>query len=66
MNMQPTIRDIEQAHLLAAGLVLKDPAFGPVFARLEEELQSAKDMDAESDPVKRARALLAANEGAGA
>ena len=56
-HQRVTVADIERAHLRAAGLVLRDPAFAPVFARLEEELQAASGVGAASDPVKRGRAV---------
>ncbi|MCF2872884.1 hypothetical protein L0664_17590 [Octadecabacter sp. G9-8] len=50
---------IEAALLKVAMLVARDPAFAPVFERLEAELTKAKDAELGAlDVQRRARALL--------
>ena len=51
---------IEAALLKIAGLVAEDPAFAPVFERLEAELAAAVKKEKRlSEAQRRARALLA-------
>ena len=53
---------IEAALLKVAALVERDPAFEPVFVRLEAELAKARDTEAgTSDVRRRARALIRQN-----
>ena len=53
---------IEAALLKVAGLVAEDPAFAPIFERLEAELTAAVKKEKRlSEAQRRARALLAQN-----
>lgn len=55
-----SIHRIETALLKVALLVGQDPAFSPVFERLEAELAKARALDSgETEVQRRARALLA-------
>lgn len=62
-NFSPQLVDaarIEAALLKVAVLVAEDPAFAPVFERLEEELAAAvKEEKRLSEAQRRARTLLA-------
>jgi len=42
---------------MAAEIVVEDPAYAPIFERLEEELRQAEARAAD-DPVARARAVV--------
>ena len=54
-----SIQRIEAALLKVAALVERDPAFSPVFERLEAELAKARALDSgETEAQRRARALL--------
>ena len=49
---------LEAALLKVAALLDGDPAFGPVFERLEVELEAARRAQEGTDAQRRARALL--------
>jgi hypothetical protein len=53
---------IEACRKIAAELALADPAFGPVFLRLDDEVKGAIEMAESDDPVWMARAVLARQE----
>lgn len=53
-SLRPDIRRLERALRTVAVLVAEDPVYLPIFARLEEELCTARD---EADAIARARAL---------
>lgn len=54
-----SIQHIEAALLKVAALVERDPAFSPVFERLEAELTKARALHTgETEVQRRARALL--------
>lgn len=52
-----TDRDLEDLLLDAALLVSKDPAFLPIFERLQAEVEARK---AQADALSKAKALVAA------
>ena len=49
---------LEAALMKVAALLDRDPAFGPVFERLEAELEAARRAQEGTDAQRRARALL--------
>ena len=53
-----TIERIRAAHRVVARLTAKDPAYAPVFARLDKELAAAEAAQTD-DPIAKARAAVA-------
>jgi len=58
-----TIKRIEAALLKVAALIERDPAFSPIFVRLEDELESARVAQSGMTDAQRraARYLQSAN-----
>ena len=51
-----TLADLQAMHRKAAALVVADPAYAPIFERVERELAAHSS---QQDAVARARAILA-------
>lgn len=56
MSAPVTLPDLQRMHRMAAVLVIADPAYLPVFERIEHELAV---YEAQDDAISRARAIAA-------
>lgn len=56
MSRPVTLSELQQMHRMAAALVVSDPVYLPIFARIESELEIWQTQD---DAISRARAIAA-------
>lgn len=56
MSRPVSNKDLEKMHEMSAALVLHDPAYLPLFERIEQEIAARQGHD---DAISRARAISA-------
>lgn len=54
MSPKVTLDELQKMHRMAATLVINDPAYLPIFERIEQELAILHNKD---DAISRARAI---------